>query len=493
MRLLARGATAAVAIALAVPAAASAQSGFFVVDTTSPGGGGSGETAVENRLTISGSLSIDFHGDEAAGCADTGLCGVSGTVTWNPGRTGTLFGFGYRVDRVHQEEGFLGLGGDLDTRVPRTSASVRRALPGQGGPGSLCADAGSQGFSAVGSRPRTGSSLAVRLIDGGGSGILATENLRTRCAGPTASDIAGLLPTRLVPEQALRHGHRTVDFAADRTFASHGLAGTVHSTIALHLGNGQDLRESTGPPSGIRRRSLEVSYRIERVSGRVLTGFAGLADPDFCGPLDACGLTGLVTLTPQASSGAAIIGASASLRHRPSELRRAIGLSPGPRPHGVDTFGYAAWDQDVGRVRTDLQRDGRADCTDSEPLLNGGAVTISFSGGAAHAAYSGSSDGLGPDGVRTRCPGPGIRDVAPSHPLASGTVPLSAFRGSRVTLRLNRGGDYSSDGYSGTTHADVTVVLRREKIRQHVQVFRTGLRPTRLARLARLLARPAAG
>jgi hypothetical protein len=123
-------------------------------------------------------------------------------------------------------------------------------------------------------------------------------------------------------------------------------------------------------------------------------------------------------------------------------------------------------------VTTELTRAGAQDCTDSEPLHGEGSVTLGFSARGVRARYETTNNTSGFDPLRTRCPGPGIGDVAGTRGLATALVPRSAFRRRSVTLRLFRGAAYSADGYTGRTQSDLTVVLRRTRIRQHVQVVR---------------------
>jgi hypothetical protein len=148
----------------------------------------------------------------------------------------------------------------------------------------------------------------------------------------------------------------------------------------------------------------------------------------------------------------------------------------------VSAGGFALWTEDAGSASTVFTRAGAPDCNDSQPLFGGGGVALDFTRGGVRALYGDGSGGGLSDPLRTRCEGPGLADVARAHPLATGTLPLSAFRSRRVTLLLNRGGAFSSDGYSGTTRSDVTVVLRRLRIRTHIQVYRF---PALFARLAR--------
>jgi hypothetical protein len=451
------------AAAAALPAPAPAAAQIVIFDST----GSQPLTALESSVKASGTVSVDFHGDEAAGCAERHLCGVSGTVTWDPGRGGALVAFGYRSGGVHMEDGFLSLGDELGfggTAV--TSARVRRATGD--GSAALCADVGPS-LSTSDAGPRPGSSVAVSLF---GSG----EVLRTRCAGPLATDVSSLLPARTISEQALRRGKTRLDFTADGQFAAHGLAGTLHSDVVLKLSKAQNLlsgSQDESPPGTRRQRQryVQVSYRVESVSGQIVTSVHGLADPDLCGPLDSCGLLGSITTAPTASAGEGYLLAYApAKKHTKRDLLRALGLAPGPRPHGVRVFGSLSWDRDGGSVTSELTRAGEAACTDSSPLAGGGTIDLSFSAARVSAAYYGSYLLAGGDPLRTRCPGPGAADAGAERGLARGTLPLRALAHRRVTLRLTRGGDFGADGYRGSTRADLTVVVRRTRIRHQVRV-----------------------
>jgi hypothetical protein len=468
---LALGAIAAATTAAAAADAQSTSSGVFIGIET----GGRIVSTIETRLRVKGAVTVDFHGDEASGCAATGLCEVSGSVTWDPSGAATLLSYGYRLHGQRYEGGFLSLGRDnpFEDVEPTTAARVRRA----GGPdsgGGLCADAATQLFAGIGIEERPGSSLRLALAGTPDSGIPFGDVFRTRCAGPDAADFAAALPVRTVSERALRRGGGRLDFSADQPFSAGGLAGTVHSTVVFHLGESTDLDVTQQPDEPVdhvvRRRAVDASYKLESVSGQIVTGMRGLADPDLCGPLDACGLMGDVTTAPSASAGEAYLTATASLRHSGRDLSRALGLVPGPRPGGVARYGYASWNEDSGTVTSSLTREGGGGCTDSHRLSGPGIVTLQFQGDSVRASY-GQAESLPEEPLRTRCPGPNIADVAASRPLAAATVPLSTFRARRVTLRLRTGAAFRAEGYSGRTQPDLTVVLRRVGVRHYIQRF----------------------
>ena len=454
----------AVVASCAVPSAASAQTADFAQSVS----GVDAIDYVEVPLRATGAVSIDFRGDEAAGCEAARLCGVSGTVTWNPSGPGVLVVYGFReADGTHSEQSFVAFGDERTSDSPRPTlySRVRR---GDG----LCADVGSTDSAAFATPPRPGRSVELGLFSPQGLGGSPVQPLRTRCAGPLAADVAGLLPTRVISERALRRHANTLDFSAERTFAAHGLTGTVHSTVVLHLRRGAGSQDEEPYPADssqtdrvVRRRLLEVHYKVGRVSGQVVTGLRGLADADLCGPLDSCGLAGTVTVTPSASSGQAVVVAEGSARRPWSDFNRAVGLAPGAPARGLSTSGFVGWDRELGTTTSDLTRDGAPDCADSEPIGGRGSVGLRFSKGVVRAGY-GDVEEPGVELLATRCPGPGINDVVPAGSLATAVIPVRALGQRRVTLRLRRGRTYVADGYRGTVSSDLTVVLRRTAVKR---------------------------
>lgn len=462
----ARAGVALLAAALAIPTAALAGRGgggsIFIFTSHGALRGHS----VTSRVEVTGSITVDFHGDASTGCAAAHLCDVAGRVRWNPSGPGEIVAIGFRDGGRRVEEGFMTLGLDYEPERLDTSARVRRG----GAPGSLCADGASQSLVESATDTRRGSSIELRLLSLPSANFAPSEVLRTDCAGPTTSDVAALLPSRRIGERELARGHTRLDFSVDAPFAAHGLAGTLHSTVVVKVGAGtreplNNSSDSSGLPPGthrVRERMLTAEYRVERVSGSVVASVRGSDHPDACGPLDACGIAGSVTVNPTASAGLATIRAIGSARRSAGELRRALGLSRGPRPRGVQRFGDVFWERDRGRVASDLTRDGAPACSDSVPIVGGGSINLAFSGRRLRAEYGPE----GTDPMRTRCPGPGGLE-APSD-FATGSFPIGILRHRRITLHLTRGGRYSSGGYSGRTSPDVTVVLRRTRVRSSV-------------------------
>jgi hypothetical protein len=440
---------------LATTPAAHAQAIFVSV------GGGTEVSELATKVRVTGAVSVDFRRD-----------GESGTVTWDPAGRAQLLTIGFLEHGRRYETGFLSFGGGDPDAAPSTSARVRR-VGADGATAGLCADAGTTEFQAVESPERRGSSVELALISRDSANFFSGDSFRTRCAGPTAADIRPSLPRRIVAEKALRQGGFRVDLSGDQPLSAPGLTGTVHSTVVLHVGRTHDLLadDSDAPPAthNLRRRAIRVIYRIESVSGQVVTSLHGLDDPDLCGPLDACGLMGSVTTVPDVRSGRVVLSAIAPLRRSRLDLRRAVGLAPGGAPRGVDAFANGFWSHDRGTVTSALERAGAAGgCSDSVAAANAGGLSLDIAGKRVKAGF-GNPLYAASDMLRTRCAGPGLADVAGSGSLATTTFPLTRFARRRLTLHLTTGRAWSAEGYRGTTDPDVSVVLRRIRVRQYVE------------------------
>ena len=459
-------------VAFAAPAVARAQSILIGVPSGSP----QITSAIETSLKVSGALAVEFHGDEAAGCADVGVCGVSGDALWRPGRFGALSAVGYKDHGRQLELTFALIGDDPDFgqgNPPSTSERVRRATPD--GDSALCVDASSSGGVFFGSGPLTGGKVSLGLLGDPAEGMPPNEILRTRCAGPTAADVAHALPVITLTERAIRRGRgRVLDFSADAPFSAGGFSGTVHSTIKMRIGRSTDILDFSDqgpnpdtPTHVVRRRELDVRYRIESFGGQTVTSLHGIADPDLCGPLDSCGLMGDVTVAPRIGSGDVDLSASATTSHSARDLRRAVGLARGGRPSGVRAVGFASWDTSNGTVTSDLQRDGALACSDVQSIRGPGVMDVALGRHFVRPAYG--FEGTVP--TTTRCPGPVTSDVVATRALAEGRAPLRALGHRRVTLRLRRGGAFSGDGYAGSTSADMRLDLQRVFVRSRVHTY----------------------
>ena len=188
-------------------------------------------------------LSVQFHGDASAGCARWGLCGYSGTVTWQPPpppRSRSSARCGGHPQLV------TALLPSLLDEPPfvdgETTASVRGGRPGL-------------------ERARH----PLRRCDGrrpGSAVVVATRHgpLGTSDCPPPAVATGDALrgparrrrpsaPPRSAPSplRRSRTGARPISLAAAQVLNAHGFAGSITSTIVLHLGRpGRTRTESDG-------------------------------------------------------------------------------------------------------------------------------------------------------------------------------------------------------------------------------------------------------
>jgi hypothetical protein len=449
--------------ALALPAGAWGQ-GIFQVVTSFGGTSTLPQRAVDVPVTVSGQMVVRFHGDRATGCEASGLCDTSGTITWDPGRTANLLATLEVAGRRRQSDGYISFGDYPPQSVARTVAEVRRTRADGSRAG--CADV-STDASALEAHGQ-GVALDIGLAGGG--------LLSTRCGGPLDEDVASLLAVRRVTFSQLERGGSRLDLSAHGAFASHGLAGELDSTVVLTLGRGR--HQNLIPPhlrfKRRRMRVLDVSYALEQLSGQVAVDFAAGSQPALCDALDACDLSGTVALAPVASSGDAHLFAEVPERVSALALLQRTGLVNGRAGKPVPLLGLVGWKGSGAITATTSRPDGSA-CIDRNPMTPN-VIFLRTSGGALHADYTplGQSSA---DPLRGRCPGPSTGDVGRAQALATATVPLAAVRQPTLTLRFTRGAGFGGDGYSGVTKPDLTLVLKRTRVRERVVTERIQVDP----------------
>jgi hypothetical protein len=426
----------------AARAAASQSSLFFF-------GGSSSGRLVQIPVAFDGRLIVRFHGDPATGCAVHGLCGYSGTVLWTPPARGGVDIFESTAHRLTSYQISLSL------FSPASSPSVPGGLANAiiQGPGQSCGDAA-----------RTGANINLALSRGRVRFNLAQASpslLQTRCAGPLDADVASALPSPTATINSTLHGEMTVDLVASGSFAAHGFAGTVVSTLKLALGRpGRPQRSgSTPPPVPTERyRLVRVSYRAA-ISGTVIAAVSGDADTGLCGPLGACGLHGTLSLRPAVSGVQADFYAQAPASRPYRDLLTALGISTAGRASGVSVGGEASWNN--GGTVAAVLSDGTGSCRDATDL-NGGAITFESAGRRLGAQYIPSLNG--DSTLRTRCPGPESTQL----PLALGTTLPTALGGRRPTISLRAGGPFLDDGYTGLVKSNLRITLTRRRVHTSV-------------------------
>ncbi len=446
---------------IVTPAGASAQavsgsssSSFSFVSYGAVGGVPVSSTSIP--VTVHGDLSVSFHGDAATGCAARGLCGYNGTVVWTPGTAETIEVATYRVGRRLQYSlDLIGFGEGPDGG---SSGVTSAAVTENGGPGTAvlnrCVD-------AVPNTP----SLTLPISAGRVRFDFATgepDVLRTRCAGPFASDAFGRLPIPSLTLRGLLAGHARVSLGATEQFASAGLAGTVTGRLALAIGRPQrpvPLTESAGG----RYRQLLIGYRAT-LAGAMTETIAGDANPLLCAPLGSCGLAGTVTVSPGARAdlpATLVVSAKATTPWR--DLLAAAGLVAHGDTHGVTASIGIAWTT-PGTITSDLTQ-GATTCQDTSRIA-GGFAELAGNGGRLLALYAPSESA---NGLTTRCPGPfESPDGALGSSLAT-TVPVSTLSPATARIPLMpRSAAIVDDGYTGRLAGTVSLTLRRLGVKRRV-------------------------
>ncbi len=371
---------------------------------------------------VCGTVTVNFHGDPAAGCAAAGLCDVSGTVTWSTATTGDAIVGATRGGKVSGE--LIG-----DSGQDSYSATVVRTAAD--GSQHTCSQSSSTGSTLVtigGTRERTVVALAS-LGD--------RDPLAGRCAGPREADVAAALPSAsttiaaLQAQGSLKLGGSATQFSGD------GFSGTVtstvtfaHSRMLVYADDG-----SSGPSVG----EPVAFYRVT-VRGQLNAQIAGPTSG--CEALDACGLSESVTVAPgrQLSDGA-FAGPLPTQRHGETELHAL------DRAGSLDGALFL-----VAQGSATSTQPGAAQCTGSAGE-SVSTVAFGFHRNRVYLELAGTGSG---DLFRTHCPGPFASDFGV---LATGTL---THRGSRsFTLHFNRGAhETSADGYTLSTQPDLTITLR---------------------------------
>jgi hypothetical protein len=219
----------AAAVAVAAQVATAAQGGrveFFAYRVT----------------TATGTERVQFAGDPAAGCAERGVCGVSGEMTFTPTRPdldtiGTLVRVGKRV------------AGQAFTSGGTTTAAV--TMQGSDKP---CTDSIFT-RQAVVTFHQSGAKVQALLHGPVGEPPLGQDAavFASRCAGPRVADLARslALPGEIVPLSALRRRVLTLRLRADTPFSEAGYAGRVVADVRVRLRRDRALERILSDSGGL--------------------------------------------------------------------------------------------------------------------------------------------------------------------------------------------------------------------------------------------------
>jgi hypothetical protein len=413
-----------------------------------------GETDVP--VCETGQVEVSFTSDAPTPCG----CAYIGTDTWQPQGGGDLNVLAYRRNGRRQFDTALLLGGTDSVRdaVQRTQAS---------GQVSACSDTNDDsGFGGFLSPRVHAGRLVVSLAQSGASQI------ETRCAGPLPVDVGTALPTASISLSRIMRGG-IIDLRGSHAFVAHGFSGVVRSTVVLRLGRARASHPSqtvpvpSGPERGKQIRSVVVTYRVERLRGSAVTEVHALSDPGECGPFDACGLSGTVTMAPGVARGGTVSLFASAFATRPQrDLLAAVGLGAHGNPAGIGVEGGGGTALH-GTVAADLSQDGQ--CRDETRVS---AASVQVQSHAGHVIISLSPQSTqATDPLRTRCPGPDLGEQA----LVVSTLTHSALHGRVVTVMLH-GNSFSDGPYRVRTRSTLVLTLRR--VRVDVRTFRAPSPPT---------------
>jgi hypothetical protein len=407
----------------------------------------------EQRVT--GSVTITWAGDPARGCAEAGVCEITGSATVRAHGEG-----GGEVSGTRDDEAAL------ESLHVDASPGIVRVLRGPpDAPAGACTD-----------RAAAGPAIEVDRVSGGEATILLTPlgapdevALAGRCAGPLASDLESAFLTATVERRRLVEGFARIDLSGTRAFAGGPFSGEVRSTLAIERTSRRvrsTTRTSREVPGRLLRRRIafQMSYDVLRPRGTLVTQWAGGPEP-FCLALDACGLSGTHTLRlrPGGARGSLDVFALFPASRVRGRSRRAvsaalragrirpdsIGLSIGGSMRGEATAAWAGGAVCRGETRT---------TPDVAGDVRGRALVLALGSGEAF--------GGGEDPLRTRCPGPGSADV-PGQAMATGRIPLSRLGARRLGLTL-RGGRPASGAFTIARRGEIRLDLRLRRVQLDV-------------------------
>jgi hypothetical protein len=406
------------------------------------------ERVLRAHFAYSGALTLSWHGDPDRGCADVGVCAYSGSLTVRPPDDGTL-----TVQRG-VVSGFSSAGSSDEPVVVRVQRDEG------GGSAGGCVDALPRELLGFSAEPAPGGRFSVRV--GGLEGALSTG----RCAGPLPDELAGAVRAQTVDLAALtRHGTELRWPSAP--YVAGPFSGQVTSNLAARVTRLRPQRQPTlhsprpAVPARLHGRRFWVttggwSYRVQSLSGTLSADVHGGAD---CLLLDSCGLAGSAEYRLAAARG------------RFEILTERAALTPPPRTRTgrldlkrLSINGFGELTNASGTIAGSVQRPGAPPCADQRSAVLPG-ITLER-GGAGFVVSLGGEHVVGPDIVRTHCPGPTQADVFGEGSVARGSIPLTALGRSRISVSLTRPGTFAAPGYAGTRRGTVALELRLASTRR---------------------------
>ena len=411
---------------------------------------------IETRVAPTGSIIVSWQGDPARGCADHGVCDVRGSVVLDPATNQ-----GTSTSSARPSSSLPVIDFQLDPAIVRVTRGPASDPLGS------CIDAmGQASVAFLPDRPfgRPGTVRLTPTIGFGDSPLSAG-----RCAGPTAADLAEVLPSLRVPRSSFRRPRQRLDMTLKRTFGAGPFTVGIDSKVRLSVRR-REVRPSSSTVIGrdervrVRRRAvLSLSYAVEVGTPPMRTSFSGLPGRG-CEALDACGVSGTstVALTGGQEARVELRATGSPALARGGGVRRALAALAAGR---MASESYGADDQLRGRIDAEVRREGTAGvCRDGRDIelppldLRVGRTSSQLTiGSESYGGYGGV--------LRTRCPGIGSPD---SGVLASGTLPTQALGDDRLTVPLALVTD-DAWPFAAASAQSTTLTLRRVAARVRVE------------------------
>jgi hypothetical protein len=392
----------------------------------------------DESLSATGSITYTWQGDPARGCAQAGLCGVRGEMIVAP--LGDTSANTFR--------------GTTDISIFSPTLTVRAA-----GPGGVCVDAPTG--------PLGSELIVTRRRHGGLAGRIEPPLSSSRCAGPTAQDLAR------VTFRVRRLGGRrpTYDVRERRGFAAGPFTGTVVSTLVLRPSTGGGGSSSSGSfstaptaPPGHRflLEQVALRYRVASLPSALSATFSGEPDP-FCAALASCGATGSLALSLPRFSHTFVLRATRVVRTRVSSRQALADLR-----HGMLSLGLGP-PVSTGRglqaeVSETFQGGEGSSCRAASRSRQVQLfVNPEVRRGGAHVVLSDPDlAGL----MRTYCPGPSDSDLfGRSRAVATATLSREQLLRRRSVFALAASGSFAGLGYAGTRGGALQFSLTLEQVR----------------------------
>jgi hypothetical protein len=412
---------------------------------------GAAPAFADEALIPSGELVYTWHGDPARGCATVGVCGVQGALTIRPDGDVDYTGNG-------------GGGPQLYFGDAQTTVRVRRTDPGSSG---TCVDTNPTAPGFFGTVSLTlGPHGAVRTS-------LEGQASSGRCAGPLVEDLG-----RLALRGTRTSGkHPSFAFRQSAPFTAGPYSGTFSSDLRLVRDLSPDTGFSStsgGSSSGGRppRRfalfeRVTLRYRMTLGASALTIPFQGENNP-FCAALDACGVSGSLSLGLQPSGGTFALVAERRVTRRVPRRRSLADFRSGRL--GI-LLALPASMQQVTLTES-LQRAEGPSCRDSRSL---GDVVQAWLGSPFTSSPSVGSHGPSlpivltaqsrGDLLRTYCPGPSQGDVFNSNDvLGRGSISRRQLLATHSTVDVSPRGSFAVPGYTGSMTGSVPLSLTLLKI-----------------------------